>query len=211
MDKSRVGLNKASLDDLTRKGRRSRQRIIDTAITMIRDRGYSATTIQDICAGVGLGIGTFYHYFRSKEEVLLAYIKAEDQDLLDFYAQFDKTSYAQAILSVADHYVDMYLFKGVDLISHVYSMMLFSTIGLGNLSENAFHQILQNAFIQGQSNGEFSKEISVDTFCNLALSQWFFFTSLWCNNPDTYKIRDMVSEHFTQLLKLVATSSTSET
>ncbi len=63
---------KTNIAQLTDKGLRSYQRIIDIGINMIRTRGYSETSIQDICTEVGIGIGTFYHYFRSKEEMLLA-------------------------------------------------------------------------------------------------------------------------------------------
>ena len=192
----------------TKKGLRSRQLIIDVAMNMIRTRGYTETTIQDICTEVGIAIGTFYHYFRSKEEVLLAFIDAENEDLLKFYNQQEKTSYSRVILAVADYYINMYLFKGVSLVSHIYSMMLFSTIEIGKLTEYAFMQIMQEAFINGQQTGEFSQEISVETFCNMAVGEWFFFTSLWCNKSDSFKIREMVTENFTQLLRLVSAEKT---
>jgi hypothetical protein len=123
---------------------------------------------------------------------------------LDFYFHQDKTSYGRALLATSDYYVDMYFFKGANLIAHVYSMLLLSSIDLGKLSEFAFHQILEDTFINGQRSGEFSRDISAEFFCNMAMGEWYFFTSLWCCNPDTFKIREMVVEHFTRLLKLVA-------
>jgi AcrR family transcriptional regulator len=197
---------KGDLDHYTDKGMRSRQRIIEVAITLIRAQGYAETTIQKICAEVGIGIGTFYHYFRSKEEVLLAFIEAENKDLLAFYACQDKSSYGHALLAVADYYAGLYFFKGANLIAHIYSMMLFSTLPVGEINANGFHQILRDIFIQGQHSGEFSKNISADTFCNLALGEWFFFTSLWCRNPESFNIRETIADNYTQLLKLVAAS-----
>ncbi|MEL7656279.1 MAG: TetR/AcrR family transcriptional regulator [Bacillota bacterium] len=197
---------KTNIAQLTDKGLRSYQRIIDIGINMIRTRGYSETSIQDICTEVGIGIGTFYHYFRSKEEMLLAFIDEENKNLLNYYNQCDKSSYGNAMISVAEYYADMYLFKGVDLISHVYSMLLFSTINIGDLNENAFHQILQDAFIQGQQKGEFSQTITVDAFCNIMLGEWFYSTSLWCNDPHAYNLHEMVIDSFTQILKLVSVS-----
>jgi AcrR family transcriptional regulator len=194
----------SNVDHFTNKGLRTRQRIIEVSLAMIRSIGYEETTIQVICSEVGIAIGTFYHYFRSKEEVLLAYIDIENQDLLNFYTQQDKSSYSSAMLAVTNFYADMYLFKGVNLVAHVYSMMLFSTIEIGKLSENALQQILNDAFTRGQISGEFSKEISVETFCNLVLGEWFFYTSLWCNNPETYKIHEAFEGQFKQLLQLVA-------
>ena len=39
---------------------------------MIRTKGYSATTIDDVCATAGLTKGSFFHHFKSKDELALA-------------------------------------------------------------------------------------------------------------------------------------------
>lgn len=50
----------------------SRTRLLDAAIDVIRTRGYSATRVDDICAAAGLTKGSFFHHFRSKDEIALA-------------------------------------------------------------------------------------------------------------------------------------------
>ncbi|HEY6572054.1 MAG TPA: TetR/AcrR family transcriptional regulator [Candidatus Eisenbacteria bacterium] len=52
--------------------RDSRTRLLDAALRDIREKGYSATTVDDICAAAGLSKGSFFHYFKSKEELALA-------------------------------------------------------------------------------------------------------------------------------------------
>ncbi len=39
------------------------------AMNMIRERGYTATRIDDICEAAGLTKGAFFHYFKSKEQM----------------------------------------------------------------------------------------------------------------------------------------------
>jgi TetR/AcrR family transcriptional regulator, transcriptional repressor for nem operon len=39
---------------------------------VIRSKGYSAATIEDICQTAGLTKGSFLHHFKSKEELALA-------------------------------------------------------------------------------------------------------------------------------------------
>lgn len=53
----------------------SRQKFIDAAIAIVREQGYAATSVDDICARAGVGKGSFFHHFRSKEELLLAAIE----------------------------------------------------------------------------------------------------------------------------------------
>lgn len=50
----------------------SRQRFLDAAVRLIRARGYEAATIDDLCREAGLTKGSFFHHFRSKEDLALA-------------------------------------------------------------------------------------------------------------------------------------------
>jgi TetR/AcrR family transcriptional repressor of nem operon len=46
-----------------------RSRLLDAAMQVIRERGYSATTVDDICGVAGVTKGAFFHHFKSKEEL----------------------------------------------------------------------------------------------------------------------------------------------
>lgn len=48
--------------------------ILDTAQNLFIQKGYTKCTINDILTAIGIAKGTFYHYFKSKEEVLDAII-----------------------------------------------------------------------------------------------------------------------------------------
>jgi len=47
----------------------NRQAILDAARAVFRELGYEAATVRDIIRRTGLAAGTFYNYYRSKEEV----------------------------------------------------------------------------------------------------------------------------------------------
>jgi AcrR family transcriptional regulator len=50
---------------------KKRSEIAQKAIEVLAKRGFQATTIQEIANAAGLGKGTIYHYFKTKEEILL--------------------------------------------------------------------------------------------------------------------------------------------
>jgi TetR/AcrR family transcriptional regulator, transcriptional repressor for nem operon len=50
----------------------ARTRLLDTAVRVIREQGYSATTVDDICRAAGLSKGAFFHHFKSKEDLAVA-------------------------------------------------------------------------------------------------------------------------------------------
>jgi TetR/AcrR family transcriptional repressor of nem operon len=52
----------------------ARNRILDTAATLIEQRGYSALGVAEICAAAGVPKGSFYYFFESKQALALTVI-----------------------------------------------------------------------------------------------------------------------------------------
>lgn len=50
----------------------ARDRLLDAALRIIREKGYAATTVDDLCAAAGVTKGAFFHHFRSKEDLAVA-------------------------------------------------------------------------------------------------------------------------------------------
>ena len=46
----------------------TRRKLLDTGFFLIREKGYEATRVDDICAAAGVTKGGFFHHFKSKEE-----------------------------------------------------------------------------------------------------------------------------------------------
>ena len=50
----------------------TRNKLLDAAMHVIRLRGYSATTVDDVCQAAGVTKGSFFHHFDSKEALGVA-------------------------------------------------------------------------------------------------------------------------------------------
>ena len=57
----------------TAKAEETRERILDAALKLFRERGFDETTMRDIAAAAGVATGAAYYYFRSKEELVMAF------------------------------------------------------------------------------------------------------------------------------------------
>ena len=49
----------------------TRTKLLDAALTVIRAKGYTATTVDDICEAAGVTKGAFFHHFKSKEALAI--------------------------------------------------------------------------------------------------------------------------------------------
>lgn len=59
--------------DRTPKGEATRQRALEAALALFRRKGFDGTTMRDIAKAAGLSLGAAYHYFPSKDALVMAY------------------------------------------------------------------------------------------------------------------------------------------
>ena len=57
----------------TAKAEETRERIVDASLELFREKGFDETTMRDIAASAGVATGAAYYYFRSKEELVMAF------------------------------------------------------------------------------------------------------------------------------------------
>jgi TetR/AcrR family transcriptional repressor of nem operon len=53
----------------------TKRKLLDAGVSLMRQQGYNATTVDDICSAAGVTKGGFFHYFKSKEEVAKAAVE----------------------------------------------------------------------------------------------------------------------------------------
>ena len=57
----------------TAKAEETRERIVDAALKLFREQGFDQATMRDIAAEADVATGAAYYYFRSKEELVMAF------------------------------------------------------------------------------------------------------------------------------------------
>ncbi|MGB3897132.1 MAG: TetR/AcrR family transcriptional regulator [Mesorhizobium sp.] len=50
----------------------ARSKLLNAALAMVRAKGYSATSVDELCAAAGVTKGAFFHHFKSKDALAVA-------------------------------------------------------------------------------------------------------------------------------------------
>ena len=63
----------------------AKERLVDTAAQLMHARGYNDVGVQEICAAAGVQKGSFYHFFKSKDECAAAALDKHWSDARNQY------------------------------------------------------------------------------------------------------------------------------
>lgn len=113
---------KTELSKQQQKSKETKERIFRAAKRILQKKGYEELSIKNICEEAGVSNGSFYHHFKTKDDLLSYYI--EDQpsinpDLLDFPSNTDEAKVA--IIHVYLNYVKYCRELGVEFMANYYT------------------------------------------------------------------------------------------
>ena len=55
------------------RGQETRQRIVDAALELFREKGFDGTTMRAVASAAGVSLGNAYYYFASKDDLVLGF------------------------------------------------------------------------------------------------------------------------------------------
>jgi AcrR family transcriptional regulator len=96
-----------STEPVTNKGRATRDRILDTATTLVFEHGVAGTTLDDVRKAAKVSKGQLYHYFADKDDLVHAVIDRTIQQVLDAQPQLANLSTWTAIAAWFDDLVQL--------------------------------------------------------------------------------------------------------
>jgi len=187
---------------------KTRAEIYSIAVSLMEKQGFANTTIQEISEKAGVSIGTFYHYFRSKEDIFLDIFKKADE----FFETTVASKLAQAAESGSNvedlivlyfKYYAKYNFKrGIANISQLYNTKnkLF-------IKKGRFMQTLLSALIE---KGQASQELSSDMTPEEATANLFIASRGviydWCIHEASYNLEQKMETYMRLLVKILKKS-----
>ncbi|MFL5619646.1 MAG: TetR/AcrR family transcriptional regulator [Gemmatimonadaceae bacterium] len=153
-----------------RRARELRQGLYDTAIRLFRERGYEATTVQQITEAVDISKGTFFNYFPSKDHVLAAYHDEMTKSILGTLEAARRSSAEEALLRTSDACA-RWVAGDVELAGAVVRVVFVSPVLAAADHANGvrFLAWLRGVVDDGIERGELRRDLERDVFVSVML------------------------------------------
>lgn len=178
-----------------------RKDILQAALTLFREKGYEKTVISDIVKSAGIAQGTFYIYYKSKEDIFLAVledsaeeriekiIKIQKREDLNAIQKFDLISKIQFDLNRRKD--DLFLELHTEKNAGVHQKFIISSI---NKLIPIYTSIIEQGVEEGLFNTRYPKEAAEYM---LVATGFMFDPGIFHTNLDDLKIKARAVEDIT--------------
>lgn len=97
----------------------NREKIVGATIELIKENRTDDITVRNVCAKACVSTGTFYHYFKNKDDLLMEFLRETDFDDGELRAPLSQPALRQAELYIK--LIDRYRELGIDFVKSFYT------------------------------------------------------------------------------------------
>jgi TetR/AcrR family transcriptional repressor of nem operon len=159
-----------------------RKAILDTGAEVMQRKGYHGTSVQEIVEGVRVPKGSFYHYFKSKEDFVLA---AMEHSSCDYITRFEDALEDEGI-SPRRRIIDVYTTLVADIeavrdyskgcfVGNMCQEMADTNAAVAEKAEYLFRRYtapLARCIRKAQTSGEIKSRVDPDKLAEAIFNSW---------------------------------------
>ena len=181
-----------------------REKIIDTSWELFYEKGFGETTINDIIAKAGISKGTFYYYFRSKDNLLdtLSEILDREYEKLEQEEPEDMDAFEKLLW--LNYRMHAFIQQNIDyrLMAYLYSAQIVKETGSSLLDRNRFYfHYLERIMEEGRKAGTLTDDMPVSDMVKFfSIGERALITE-WCMNNGGFDLGEYSNRMFPVMMK----------
>ncbi|RAK06957.1 TetR family transcriptional regulator [Halanaerobium saccharolyticum] len=135
----------------------TKENIYKNAVKLIQKKGFDNISVNEICDRADVSVGTFYYYFKSKENILFEIYKKSDNYFENtVYENLKSENSLEKVREYLFHYIKFVKSEGIDMVKKLYipNNKLFIKKG------RAMQTILEDIIAEGQQKNQISNRMT---------------------------------------------------
>lgn len=166
---------------------KTKSRIVKSIMDLLSENSWNVITIRDICNESGMSVGAFYHYFKNKEEAILATNTIFDEWLQHKLDKKHFASYREELLYVIDCYTANSVYCGSAGIALILSNDLITT-DTYNDEDRFLAKKIKSCISAAVLAGEFSSDTDAEILTTEILCIIRGVNYEWCMKKEGFDI-----------------------
>jgi len=179
---------------------RRRSEIIEAVIPLIGSVPFEQLSVNEICSAAGISVGSFYHYFEKKSDLLVGLLGLIDEHLEEkVYPMLCSGSSVEKLRLFALEWARYVNSHGLERSKLISSVEPANTDLSGQKRSSVV--FLEGIFSEGQAEGSISPARSPEQLTELYLLALRGITTDWSRNSARYSVEDKMAKFMEIWLK----------
>jgi len=171
-----------------------RTEILEAAIPLISSTAFDELSVADICSAAGISVGTFYHYFDKKSDVLIGLLSIIDESLeADVFPRLNNENEMENLKIFAHAWAEHVDKHGIER-SRLISSVRPSDADFMGQRRIALVK-LEEIIGRGQDKGQITKAHSTTTLAEYFLLAFRAVTTDWTRYDGSYSITEKMDNY----------------
>lgn len=168
----------------------TKHRLITAGLDLLKSKGFDAINVEDITQKAGVAKGTFYTYFKRKEDIVLEISRSPFGEIAKELENMDNMLITEKLTHYFHRFMECVESCGI----HICRQWTRDVLDPNNVPENKDGKkweydtdMLKNILRNAIDNGELKKDTPLETLTHIIISQLYGMMTCWCMSDGKFE------------------------
>ncbi len=168
----------------------TKHRLITAGLDLLKNKGFDAINVEDITQKAGVAKGTFYTYFKRKEDIVLEISRSPFGEIAKELENMENMLITEKLTHYFHRFMECVESCGI----HICRQWTRDVLDPNNVPENKDGKkweydtdMLKNILRNAIDNGELKKDTPLETLTHIIISQLYGMMTCWCMSDGKFE------------------------
>ena len=170
--------------------KKTKKKLITAALELIKENGFDAINVEDITQKAGVAKGSFYTYFKRKEDIVLEISRTPFSEIAEEIVAMENTDLIKKLTYYFHRFMECVENCGI----HVCRQWTRDVLDPNNVPDNKdgkkwFYdfEMLKNILNTAVQNGELKKDTPLELLTHIIISELYGMMVCWCMSDGKFE------------------------
>ena len=172
---------------------KTRQKLINTAEDLLKSNGFNALCVEDITNAAGAAKGTFYVYFKHKEDIIAEICRGYFKEIEDEISGMSDSDLIEKLSLYFDNFMKAVELYGINICREWIRGSIDPKTAPDNTDMSKWQydvDMLKNILNNAIKNKELKENTPVELLTHLIISELYGMMTCWCMSDGVFEPKD---------------------
>ena len=172
---------------------KTRQKLIDVTENLLKTNGFNALCVEDITKTAGVAKGTFYVYFKHKEDIVAEICRGYFKQIENQINEMESANLVKKLSVYFDSFMDAVMLYGINICREWIRGAIDPNTAPDNTDMTKWQydvNMLKNILNNAIKNKELIEDTPVEIITHLFISELYGMMTCWCMSDGVFEPKD---------------------